>query len=554
MKNFKIVLILLTLSLFSCDEYLDVNTDPNRLNINQVGADKLLPAAQLRAFRSQSTGLNQLGNVFMNSWYANTQQYTGGFAFETQLVVDNVFYVAGFEQVYVAVANLERIINLPNADHSNDNYIAAAKILKAYYMQTVVDLYGDVPYSEAFKGLALPNPKYDDDFIVYKKLIDELDQARTLIAAANPAAVDMAANDIMNGGVMSTWAQFANTVELRMLMRLSKCTTAAVATYRDSRLPVLAASNNFLIQNLTIQPGFSNSSDNQQNPFYGFAVADSGDSTVQNYSFIAPTAHYYKSLSVYAKYPTANAGTLITSTSSVNYADLDDPRRLKLFRKGRRQPFIRAISQGGTSIDMFEPGQFAFTTGRIGIGSLNPYSEAPGVPFTDAGTGADDEIIGKGQSVKGYVMTLAEIKFLLAEASLFRPALFPNGSADFAAGVNENMSYLSVPSADAATYLTAVNAKINFGWTGSDMQKLHAVMYQKWIATMNVNAIQSFIDYNKTGFPLTPLAVNASQTMKPRRLVYPQSEYIANSTNVPAVNNSLIFSATPNSTSPFWQN
>ena len=79
-------------------------------------------------------------------------------------------------------------------------------------------------------------------------------------------------------------------------------------------------------------------------------------------------------------------------------------------------------------------------------------------------------------------------------------------------------------------------------------------MYQKWIATMNVNAIQSFIDYNKTGFPLTPLAVNANQTMKPRRLVYPQSEYIANSTNVPAVNNSLIFSATPNTTSPFWQN
>ena len=554
MKKLKILLLLFIITVSSCDDYLDINTDPNRLNIAQVGADKLLPAAQLRAFRNQSTIMNQLGNVFMNSWYANTQQYTGGYSFETQLIVDNVFYVGGFEQIFVAVSNLERIINLPNADHKNDNYIIAAKILKAYYLQTVVDLYGDIPYTQAFKGLELTAPKYDDDFEVYKKLISELDEARSLISVANADAINMGANDIMLAGNMPEWEKFANTLELRMLMRISKCTTASVVTYRDSRLPALAASNNFLTQNLTIQPGFSNTSDDQQNPFYGFAVADSAGSTVQNYSFIAPTAHFYKALSPYSQYPTANTNSQIVTTSTVAYPNVNDPRKLKLFRKGRRQPYLRAISQGSTNIDMFQPGQFAYIPGRIGIGSLNPYSEIPGVPFVDSGTGADDEIIGAGQSVKGYVITLAEIKFLLAEASLYNAGLFPNGVADFAAGVNENMAYLSVPTTDAATYLTAINTKPNFGWTGTSNEKLHAVMYQKWIATMNVNAIQSFIDYNKTGFPLTPLSVNATQTRKPRRLVYPQSEYISNSSNVPAVGNSDVFSATPNSTSPFWQN
>lgn len=554
MKNIKIIIILLSLSLFSCDDYLEVNKDVNNLYIDQVGADKLLPAAQLRAFKNQSTILNRLGNVFMNSWYANTQQYTGGYAFETQLIVDNVFYVDAFEDTYIAVSNLERTINLPNIDHLNDNYVIAAKILKAYYLQTVVDLYGDIPYSDAFKGLAGTTPKYDDDFAVYKKLIGELDQARALITAANTSAINMAANDIMLGGVMTEWEKFANTLELRMLMRMSKCTTPEVITYRDSRLPALAAANNFLTQNLTIQPGFSNASDEAQNPFYGFVVADNADTPLNNYSFIAPTAHYYKSLSSYAKYPTANPNTQIIASTAVNYVGLDDPRKLKLFRKGRRQPYLRAITQGSTNIDTFEPGQFSFVPGRIGIGSLNPYSEVPGVPFIDSGTGSNNQIIGKGQKVTGYVMTLSEIKFLLAEASLFRPSLFPDGAADFNAGITENMAYLSVPSADGTSYLTAVNTKANFGWIGSDTEKLHAVMYQKWLATMNVNAIQSFIDYNKTGFPLTPLAVNATQPRKPRRLVYPQSEYIANSINVPAVATSQVFSASANSTSPFWQN
>ena len=553
MKNLKILLILLTLSLFSCDDYLDVNTDPNRLNINQVGANKLLPGAQLRLFIQQSTRTNQLGNVMMNSWYANTQQYTGGFSFETQLLVDNVFYSTIFEQNYIGVANLQRIINLNNDSHSNDNYIAAAKILKAYYLQTVVDLYGDVPLDDAFKGLQNPAPIFEDDFTIYKKLILELDQARALITSANPAAVAMGANDIMLSGDMTNWEKFANTLELRMLMRLSKCATPSVVSYRDGRLPVLAASNNFLTQNLTIQPGFSNASDEQQNPFYNYTVADSGGATVQNYSFIAPTAHFYKSMSVTSDYPTANPSTQIVPSSPVVYPNVSDPRMLRLFRRGRRQPYLRAITQGSPAIDMFKPGQFAFIPGRIGLGSLNPYNEISGIT-TNSGSSLEEEIVGKGQSVKGYVVTLAEIKFLLAEASLFRPTLFPNGASDFDAGVNENMAYLSVSSTDSATYLTAINAKPNFGWIGTDNQKLHAVMYQKWIATMNVNAIESFIDYNKTGFPLTPLSVNASQSRKPRRLVYPQTEYIANSTNTPVVVNSDVFSTTPNTTSPFWQN
>lgn len=543
MKNIKLLLIIFALAMFSCDEYLDVNTDPNRLEISQVGPDKLLPAAQLRAFRNQSTTMNQLGNVFMNSWYANVQQYTGGYSFETRLDVDNVFYTGIFEQTYLAVANLQLIIDYPNANHKYDYYIAAAKILKANYLQRVVDLYGNVPYSEAFKGVANTTPKYDDDQLVYKKLLMELSDARALITAANPAADDISSTDIMIRGNMNVWNQFANTIELRMLMRMSNC-TGTLGAFRDAKLSAIASAS-FLNQAITINPGFLKT-DAQLNPFYSYAVADAADATVQNFSFIAPTAHFYKSLNAYTVYPTGSSTEikvkeLQPAGFGVNYPNVADPRRGRLFRTGAGQPYLRAITSGSNTIDMFAPGQIAGVTGRVGLGVFNPNNAVPTITSTG-------NLLADGFKVDGYVMTLSEVKFLLAEASIFRPALFPNGSTDFDAGINASMTYLN---AVPGTYVATINTKPNFGWTGTNSEKLHAVMYQKWISTMSVNAIESYIDYIKTGFPLTPLSVNAIQVRKPRRLIYPQSEYLANSINTPVVTPAQAFAAT-DSSHPFW--
>ena len=103
--------------------------------------------------------------------------------------------------------------------------------------------------------------------------------------------------------------------------------------------------------------------------------------------------------------------------------------------------------------------------------------------------------------------------------------------------------------------MTTINTtKPNFGFNIANTfnQNLHAIMYQKWASQIGVNAIESFIDYNRTGYPLTPLALNATKTRKPRRLIYPISEYVANSANVPNLTEAQIFADTDPSF-PFWQ-
>jgi hypothetical protein len=103
------------------------------------------------------------------------------------------------------------------------------------------------------------------------------------------------------------------------------------------------------------------------------------------------------------------------------------------------------------------------------------------------------------------------------------------------------------------SYLTTINTRPNFGLTASTTtpQKLHAIMYQKWVVLMGVNAIESYIDYTRTGFPLTPLSTVATQTRKPYRLIYPTSEYVANTGNVPNMVAADAFAI--NAFTPFWK-
>ena len=536
MRKIKFLFPVLFLGLFACDNYLDVNQNPSRLPFSDIGPEKLLPAAQVSSYAVQNVTMNQLGNVFMNSWGANVQQYTGGWAREYQLLVDNSFYSNIFENLYLNVNNFQKIIEAPNPNGQNDYFVAVAKIMKAHYMQYLVDLYGDVPYTEAFKGVENITPAYNDDQFVYRQLLNELDDARDIILNSTTAD-DISQYDVMLAGNMQDWFNFANTIELRYLVRMSN-STGAVAAYRDQRANDLVNvyGGTFITSDVSINPGYSLNNDAQTNPFFLNFLASAAGTATQNYSFIAPTAHYYKALSTYAAYPTAAPSTEIISGSGVNYPNVNDPRRLRIFRNGASQSVFRGVTQGSTVVDMYPPGQVPGIPGRIGLGLYNPYNQTAASSVLDFAVN------------DGYVMLLAEAEFLQAEAALRWPALFSNDQGHFLNGIAASCAFHSVPS---AAYIAAINTKVKFGWTGSFDDKLHAIMYQKWIALMGVHGIESFIEYNRTGYPLTPLATSATQTRKPRRLVYPLTEYVANTQNVPMVTPSQVF-ATTDPSHPFW--
>ena len=549
MKNFKFIIPLIALALFSCSDYLDVNNDPNRLLLTQIGPDKLLPTAMVSAYRNQAINENQLGTLYTNGWASNVSSFTNGFTQEFQLVIDNAFYRQIFENCFLSVNNFQLIIDTPNGDHKNDNYIAASKICKAHYLQYMVDLYGDIPYTGAFKGLANASPKYNDDQFVYRQLLKELDDARALIIAANPSATDISSYDVMLNGDMAKWIDFANTIELRMLLRMSN-NTGAVAAYRDARLASLQKS--FITTDVTINPGYNKSTDAQMNPFLNNFFVIAAGTAQQNYTAIAMSGHAFKCMRSSTFYNNTPVDAVVAP--GVNYPGVTDIRSQLLFRGT-----MRAVTQGAnfvgipsaTNVDITGPG--LGTPSRLGYGLANPYF------FNPTPLAAVADITDFYSNAPGFVMTASESDFLQAEAELRGYSGFTAAAAPghFDAGIDASYDRLGITAQNpalAGPYKAAINTKLNYGWVaaGTFNQKLHAIMYQKWVALLGLHGIESFIEYNRTGFPVTPLAVNATQVRKPRRLIYPTSEYIANSSNVPNITSATVFAATDPS-HPFWQ-
>ncbi|GAB3715979.1 SusD/RagB family nutrient-binding outer membrane lipoprotein [Flavobacterium koreense] len=552
MKKNKFLAIAIAFVLFSCDNYLDVNDNPNQALYEDLVPSELLSAAQSNAFRTQTINMNQLGNVFSNAWAGNILQVSGGFSDEFNLNVTSSFQNGIWNNLYRSIGNFQSIIDRPNTNGEFDNYQAVAKICKAHYMQYIVDLYGNVPYSEAWKYSLNTTPKYDDDQQIYRSLIEELESARTLIDNASGNAQDVTASDVMLGGDMAKWKSFANNIELRLLIRMSN-STGAVGSYRDSKLQTLLAQNDFLIEDVKINPGYSMASNDKQNPFWGTYAYDASPAALQNYNYIAPTGHFYRATSLYSTFPTADAGSTkiqlkhgtSPTYSTVDYPNVADNRRTRIFRPGASQTIFRAVDQGFTSPNVFPPTDLGTTKtlGRQGFGTFNPYN-------------IKGLFVDELSAVDGYVMTKSEICFLLAEAGI-RKANGETGynnfvgsaSTFFSDGVQSSFDFRFASGAPA--YITNVNGKLNYSITlGSFENKLHAIMFQKWIALIGIHGIESYIDYTRTGFPITPLASTAANPNKPKRLVYPVSEYVANSANVPSMGNGEVF--TVNSKSPFW--
>ena len=510
MKKIIYSFTLLAFTLVSCSDYLDVNTTTNNPLSETVPPRLVLPGAQNLTFNAQvgGTRMNQLGSVLTNGWAGDVNRVTGGYSREFTLNLDNTFYNGIWDGIYLGVANFQEIIDtdVPN----QENYIAIAKIMKAYYMQYIVDLYGDAPYSQAFQGVKNLTPGYDDDKAIYRALVQELEEARDLIA--NSPDAEPADSDVMLHGDMAAWTSFANTIELRMLLRQSNLTDAETVAYRTEKLTELAALNDFVTADVTINPGYSAANNDTQNIFFNDFVADASGTSPQNRNFVVASGHMATFLNG-------------TQTSPTNTVGLPDPRRTRMFSPIPTTTTIGGVIQGDVTTLAGGGAPVSAQLSRLGIGLTG----------TQSGPGG---AIDNGSSRDGYVMLLAESLFLQAEAAVRYPAIFSaNPEALFNAGITASFDWYSASSVtqaplDPVAYIAAADSYDKIGWTGS-ANKIEAIMTQKWLALTGIHGIEPYLDYIRTGFPVTPLALTATETVKPKRLIYPLSEYVANSSNVP---------------------
>jgi hypothetical protein len=512
MKKISLILAIFAISLSSCNDYLDENITPNSPLAENLPPRLILPGAQAQTFRTQAINMNRLGSIMSNAWGGNIYQFTNPLRVEYSYSFDNNTYAAIWDGLYRNVGNFQQIIETPLPNQ--ENYIAISKIMKAHYLEYVVDLYGDAPYFEAFKKQNNLTPKYTDDALIYRDLVKELEEARALIQNAS-STTEGVTTDIIFQGNMASWVKLANTIELRILLRQSQLTDGDTQTYLASKYADLQALNNFVDSDVLINPGYSKANNDQQNPFFGSFVRDAAGSTTNTTNTLFTSSKYF-------------ADILNGATGSPT-AGLVDPRRARLWTLVGGK--VVGTDQGQTA----NVGETNATnpTSRFGSG-LTGYVGANKAAATAAGS-----------AKAGVFMLLAESKFLQAEA--VERGKLTTGIAKilFDQGIQASFTYLG---ATIGTYLVDIDLKPGYGYTASS-NKIQAILSQKWIALSGIHGAENYINYTRTGFPAIPGTINNAniQPTRPKRLIYPLSEYNANSANVPILTSAQIITQ-----GPFW--
>lgn len=212
MKKYLILLSsVLVISCASDERYEDLNRDPN--NPTQVSADALFTASAKSLFdQMESTNVNtNVYRLFAQYWTETTYIDESNYDLNTRNIP-----ASHFSEMYRDV-----LYDLKDAKlkADTDNKKAMISVLEVYTWQQLVDTFGNIPYSEALKGSESPTPVYDDAQTIYEDLFGRINEAIGMFSVSGASGFSSA--DIIYGGDINQWIKFANSVKLKLAMRVA---------------------------------------------------------------------------------------------------------------------------------------------------------------------------------------------------------------------------------------------------------------------------------------------------------------------------------------------
>jgi len=205
------------MALGGCDNGLTgVNDNPNAPT--DVDARYLLPNAITGA-----VGLTLGSNLHMDVTALWAQHY-GESQYSTEDSYDiSDSKIQGIWNAYYSgpLEDLHQIVD-QGQKQERPNVAAVGKILQAWTMSIVTDLWGDVPYTEALRGMeegGTTTPVFDSQQSIYNSLLADLAAAP---GTMDPSGTVVEDGDLIYGGDLTRWTQFANSLRMRLAMHLSE--------------------------------------------------------------------------------------------------------------------------------------------------------------------------------------------------------------------------------------------------------------------------------------------------------------------------------------------
>ena len=527
MKQSKyITIITMACALFfaSCsDEYMEnMNTDPSK-------AATIDPNAQLTTAQLQTYGDLSMMEIYRNYHYAFTQQLMGCWNttnYGGRHTLDNNEMSRIWTSFYTQ--SLKNIIDAQYRtaeDAEKVNINSVLRIYRVYLMSIITDTYGDAPFSEAGLGFLEGkfNPKYDKQEDIYNAFFLELEDAVNKIDPTK----DKVTGDLIYAGDVTKWQQLANSLRLRFAMRISNVNPTKAQTEFENALAangggITDASSDALIKYMTIAFSFGQE-----------AYSDYRGNSLSQLLFGNDPA---------------NNPSYLCSTFFNQLRQSGDPRTFKISRcyydglmsatsPDNRVDITQEMIEKGIDFSPRDPGAYSWEPWPTGYDSDICAELAVNNPSVTATMAREVEPKLANNFLKsdnpGVVMTSAEVKFLMAEATVKKWNVGSVSAEDlYKQGVRAAMDFLTDNYGCTATTDAEFDAFIQgrgtFGHT--DNQKLEAINTQAWILHFT-NPAECWANVRRSGYPKlkSPAEYGFGQyltggTEIPVRLCYPVLE------------------------------
>ncbi len=454
------VLLAASLLLSSCEEYLDVNKNPN--NPTDVSVQLLMAHASYRT----GNNIQSAGNI--TSYYV--QYLASPNANGTKDIHDPQPYDGTWAALYRMMSDLTDLEMLAE-EQGATHYLGAAKVLKAINLGLTLDLWGDVPYSDAFLAQTL-KPTYDDDEALYTELLNLLDDGITALQDDN-STESLGDDDFIYNGDVGGWIAMAHSLKARYLLHMS-------GTSKFDADAVLAEAAQGIQSN-----------------------AQNGDIT---YATTGPDVY-----NPWANVARSQESLILDGWISEQLAD----------------------AMNGTTFGVVDP-RMPFMFGDTDDGEFIGVENGAGRP-SGVGVSGERSVLERGTYYASdgsdlLIITAAEVKFIEAEAHLANGDK-DEAYAAYLDGIRAHMDMVGVDPTDRDAYIA--DPVVSVGAANIDLALIMKEKYVAMFLHPEAWNDARRFDYQYTDMTLPANHNPALNGEFVRRLIYPDSETSRNLDNVP---------------------
>ncbi|MFK5972460.1 MAG: SusD/RagB family nutrient-binding outer membrane lipoprotein [Flavobacteriaceae bacterium] len=489
-KQLMRLVLILFLALSACDDgFEELNVDP--VNPTTIDVDLIISKAIFSFVDSQFSANLEVGMEYAHM-AAENNSLVG------QYVSDEARADGIWLDMFVQASNINTAYQRTGQGGEDEDLLkhAVVTILRSMYFQYITDVFGNIPYLEAGKGLeGISRPVYKGQEFIYKDIFPELDRAMGLIGSATSSGLSSA--DVLYNDDLQLWKKLANSLKLRMAMRMRFADPSTATQFITEAIADPLISSN---EESAMITRFFSGRTQDQSPWYNHALGNFvliGDFIID---------HLIKTndprLFVYAA-PVINMPTVYQGlTNGISEPIIDKRKNRSLSGPATYSPLNPTIIFSYAEVEFL-----LAEAALIGIGS------------------------GSAQNHfrNGIEMSLEYWKKVVDEAIAL------DITENYTSNTTSDADIIPLTDTDIQTFTASAIATL----TGSEEEQLKQIMEQKWVAFFQTG-MEAWSEIIRTGYPEIPVRTTSdipavflgtTNGFLPRRILHPLSEKALNPEN-----------------------